>query len=169
MISSALYYGGNIAYKDDVQGWVITNYPIFEENNLATSSNYKLLLHENETTNETEPKLLITYSSQGYYCSFNSSLSEWTIEEIGPSISEIHDAKITSTGNIYITFRSNKTLNFATYNVATWAFLEVGYFGPYMYPYYSSIDFDNAGQPHISYYDPIEECLKYARLGQNIQ
>ncbi len=167
LLTSALYYGGNIAYRDETQGWIITNYPVFEENDLHYSENFKLLLHENESTNTTEPIVLITRSNEGYYCSFNSSISEWSIEEIGPQFSEIHDAKITTAGDIYMTYRWDKSINFATYNGSTWAFLEIGYFTSY--PHYSSIDFDNAGQPHISYYDPIEKCLKYARLGQNIQ
>lgn len=168
--SSKPTYGGNIAYRDPSQGWVITTYPVFEETNVLSIYNYRILLHENETTQITEPLVVMSGSSKGYFFKYNSLTSEWAVEELGPYVNSIHDAKITTSGNIYFTFRYSNSLNFAHYDGSIWSFLEVDAFNSYSsYNEFSSIDFDNAGQPHISYYDPDDKCLKYARLGQNIQ
>ena len=103
------------------------------------------------------------------YATWNGATSTWAIQSVDSAgnVGFFSSLRIDSAGNPHISYNdgTNGDLKYAKWNgtTSTWAIQSVDRPGVGFYITYISLQIDNAGNPHISYYDQTNADLKYAK------
>lgn len=114
---------------------------------------------------ETGLNSILVFVNDGFY--YRNQNGVWAFWEMNEACDEFHCATYDNAGNVYFVYDDNYILYFGYYSSGVFSSVVIEDIGSNIYRSNSSITLDNNNTPHISYYDPVNDCLKHAVLGSN--